>query len=91
MNNTIVPTSIINICLKFYTITHIITIPIGQCGIAFNLKFIDSLLTEYNIDKTSGKPMVDNKQSFIDNTYLRQTNDFCTIRSIFVDTEPGII
>ena len=89
LNNTIVPTSIMDICLKFYSITHIITIPIGQCGIAFNLKFLDSILTEYNIDKNNGKPIDNDKKSIIDNTYLRKENDGYFMRALFVDTVSG--
>ena len=87
LNNTIIPTTIIEICLKFYQNTHIITIGIGSCGMRFSLKLFDSILTEYNINKTTGKPIHDEKTQFIGNTYLREKHNQYTPRALFIDTE----
>ena len=83
-----IPVGIIEICIRFYQITAMINIAIGQAGIQIMSGFYESIFDEYNLDKDKAKPK--NDKSFIGNTYLRKNDTNAYIpRCIAVDLEPG--
>ena len=88
--NNSIPDAIIEIIVRFYRISAIINIAIGQCGNQMLMEYLKSLAAEYAIDTKTGKSL--NNKSLSRNSYLRYdsaTKTSCA-RSLCVDLDPGI-
>eukprot|EP01083_Nonionella_stella_P043052 116184_1 len=78
--NHFIPSILIELCIKLYGKSHIITIPVGQCGIAMNRLLLKSIHIQHN----TGNPMT--------NTYCRSPYTYTpitplTARSVVIDID----
>ena len=88
--NSSIPDAIIEIIVRFYRISAIINLALGQCGNQMLMEYLKSLAAEYAIDTKTGKSL--NNKSLCGGTYLRydsSTKTSCA-RSLCVDLDPGI-